>query len=233
MSWGIEYGVEWGDVENGVDFACALTDRRIFSWHPQTAPDRTFRELACALNECFGEFLEIVDELEDAFDLADAVGRQLDIIGALVGLPRSGYLDARYRTLLEIQIELLLAAGEDSERWSGTINSVLAITRKFIGPDVVDAIVLRNTLPKDFVLTVPGANTITEIETLVFFLTRAVWSEVLGHILYALDSDFWAWDSLTAGDPIPGVGVFGSLTAGAPIADVVIFGTHIEIGVED
>jgi hypothetical protein len=189
--------------------------------------------MVCALVECFGEFLEIVDELEDAFDLADAVGAQLDIIGAIVGLPRSGYPDARYRTFLEIQVELLIAADSDSGRWAGTGDSILAITRKFIGPDVVDPIVLRNTLPKDFVLTVPGNLVADEIDTLVFFLTKAVWSEVLGHVYFALDPVYWAYDSLTAGDPIPGAGVYGSLTAGAPIADVVIYGTHIGIGLED
>lgn len=227
--WSDLYGEEWGDPLTGPSFLEKLANERIFSWHPTTGSDRKFRDYVAALTEGFGEMLEVIHETENAFALADAVGAQLDIIGKWVGLGREGALDARYRTLLEIQIELLISAGPDADRWAGTGESVLTITRKFIGPTAA-AIVLTNLEPKDFKLSVPGSLVIGEMDKLARFLTHAVWSEVLGHMLAAMDTDYWAWDSATAGPAITGAGVWGSATAGAPIAGTLIWGTDILIG---
>lgn len=228
MSWGEEYGIEYGDAVSGQDFACTLAAARVFGWHPRTGD---FRKFMCGLVEVYGEILEVLDELSQSFDVETAVGAQLDIVGRKVGLARAGFSDARYRVLIQIQIELIIGADSASDRWSGTGESILTITRRFVGPDV-GAIGLQYTKPKDFILSVPGNPVASEIDTLVFFLTKAVWSEVLGHVLFALDPDGANFDSETAGAAIDEIFNWDSETAGAAIADTRVWGTDILIGVE-
>jgi len=229
MSYGDLYGQEYGSIESGVDFVCALAKNRIFDWHPVGGD---LDDLICGLVEIYGDALEVVEELQDSFDLEDAVGAQLDIVGGWMGLPRSGQLDERYRDLLKIQQELILSADSESERWVGTGESILTITRRFLGPEA-DPIGLRFTKPKDYILSVPGNLLVNEVETLSFFLTQATWSEVLGHVLFPLVATFFAWDSATAGPAITGEMTWDSATAGAPITGAGTWGTDILIGLEE
>lgn len=50
-----------------------------------------------------------------SFDLDTAVGAQLDRIGGIVQLARFGYEDDRYRTLLRVQIDILLSSTAGAE----------------------------------------------------------------------------------------------------------------------
>ena len=68
MSYGDLYGLEYGSIESGVDFVCALAKNRIFDWHPQ---EGDFQDLICGLVEIFGDVFEVVEELQDSFDPND------------------------------------------------------------------------------------------------------------------------------------------------------------------
>jgi hypothetical protein len=68
--------------------------------------------------------LEVLTETR----LANAVGAQLDVIGAIVGRDRSSDTDDRYRDLLAAQIAINLA--------SGTISELLIIVELIVGPTI-------------------------------------------------------------------------------------------------
>jgi hypothetical protein len=80
-------------------------------------------------------WLEQVQELEDVFYallvqrwLPNAVGRQLDILGVIVGQPRGGRADEVYR--------LWIAARALVNRSSGLTEQIYGIVKKLVGADV-------------------------------------------------------------------------------------------------
>lgn len=171
----------WGATA-GQDFACELVEERVLVQHPDATGERQFRDWLCAFVQQAGHYLDVADDVRDGFNLETAVGEQLDLIGSLVKLPRSGFDDARYRTLLEIQVNLLIAARNDQPDWVGTHNNILKICRTFIGDGVPDPVVLLNTPPYSYTLSVPGV-TIAELDLLITFICRATWAGVLGYVI--------------------------------------------------
>jgi hypothetical protein len=69
-------------------------------------------------------------DVSEAFDLESAVGAQLDRLGEILQRPRLTYDDDRYRTLLQIQVELVLSSGT-------SVPTILRIVELFTGHDPV------------------------------------------------------------------------------------------------
>lgn len=177
--WGLL--APWG-APAGQDFACELVEERVLVQHPDQVGERQFRDWLCAFAQQAGEYLDVADDTRDGFNLLTAIGEQLDLIGGVVGLPRSGFDDDRYRTLLQIQIQLLIGARNSNPNWVGTINNLLQICRTFIGTGVPDPVVLLNTPPYSYTLSVPGV-TIAELDLLITFICKATWAGVLGYVI--------------------------------------------------
>lgn len=193
--WGASWGFSfpWGGTDPGPKFACTLAQTRVLVQHPDAPGERKFRDWICAVAEPAGHYLDVCADVKEAFDLSTAVGDQLDLIGGMLNLPRSGFDDARYLTLLEIKSQLLIGALPEKPDWVGTTNNILAICRKFIG-SYPQPIVLLNLLPYSYVLSVPGV-TLAELDILVGFVCQATWAGVLGQIYIVLDVDsLWASD---------------------------------------
>lgn len=98
------WGFEWGEVVWG-DGAFVASDRLLmFTRSPRLA----------ALVDTYGDRTQaLLDEaalVGAAFDLDNATGVHLDRIGAILQLPRYGYGDTRYRTLLQVQAQLVLSS---------------------------------------------------------------------------------------------------------------------------
>jgi hypothetical protein len=203
--WG--FGFPWGMGPTGADWACDLARSRVLVQHPDdglnTASQMDFHDYVCVMAQQAGEFLDTANQVKTAFKLDTAVGVQLDVIGAIVGLPRSGYPDDTYRNWLGIQIDLLVSAAPGNPNWTGTHNNILRIVRRFIGDSVVDPVVLHNLPPYSYKLTVPGGLNLVETKTLTKFLCRATWAGVLGQIIYLMDNLTYCYvvqaDTLTAG----------------------------------
>jgi len=227
MKWGGSWGLAspWGNPHPGYDKYCALADDRVLVQMDDTTGNRKFRDLICVLVEQKGLFEDVALEVEGAFGLEGAQGEQLDIIGRVVDLPRFGFTDNRYRTFLEIQIYLILSARQNGANWTGTHNNILNICRKFIGPGVVDPIVLLNFSPYSFLLSVPGV-TLEELDLLITFICRALYAAVMGQVLVIVAPDS-LWDSDSVG-PIPEGGIWGS--ASIVVDPSSIWGFSIPIG---
>lgn len=99
-SWGFEWGsAYWGELE------LAASDRLLmFVRSPR------FSGLVDALNDRTISLTDAAAQVAAAFDLDTAVGVPLDRIGEILQLPRFGYSDDRYRTLLQIQAQLILSS---------------------------------------------------------------------------------------------------------------------------
>ena len=203
--WGL--GSLWG-VDSGTGPAefCQLADERVLVQMDDAGGNRKFRDLICDFAEGFGHFSDVAFDVRDGFDLSTAVGVQLDMIGAVIGLPRQGFPDDRYRVFLEIQTELVLSAAREDGNWTGTGNNILRICRKFIGP-AAGTINLINLPPYDFRLSIPGI-TIEELEILANFICVALYAGVLGRVIFIVGADS-LWDSVAVG-PIPDGGIWGS-----------------------
>jgi hypothetical protein len=203
--WGL--GSLWG-VDSGTGPAefCQLADERVLVQMDDAGGNRKFRDLICDFAEGFGHFSDVAFDVQDGFDLSTAVGVQLDMIGAVIGLPRQGFPDDRYRVFLEIQTELVLSAAREDGNWTGTGNNILRICRKFIGP-AAGTINLINLPPYDFRLSIPGI-TIEELEILANFICVALYAGVLGRVIFIVGADS-LWDSVAVG-PIPDGGIWGS-----------------------
>lgn len=201
--WG--FGFPWGLGPTGETWACELAKSRVLVQHPDdglnTATQMDLHDYVCVMSEQAGDFLEACNTVEKAFDVETAVGVQLDMIGAVVGLPRSGYEDATYRNWLGIQIDLLISALAGNPNAVGTINNILRICRRFIGPGPVP-ILLTSSWPYSYLLSVPGL-TIDEFKLLARFVCKATWAGVLGQIIFLLDDKTYCYlieaDTPTAG----------------------------------
>lgn len=202
----------WG-ATSGEDFACALVEDRILVQHPDN-PDalRKFRDWVCQYAKQVGHLIQTAQLVRTAFDLNTAVGDQLDQIGSLVNLTRSGFDDDRYRTLLQIQVELLIAARNDNPNWTGTVNNILTICRKFIGSGVAQPVVLQNTSAYAFVLSVPNV-TPSEITILARFICQAIYAGVLGQIIILpVTGDVWG----SVHGPVTNQGIWCSTHGAVP-----------------
>jgi len=189
--WGA--GSLWGIDQdpNGVLY-CRLADESVLIQMDDTPLNRFFRDLLCVFAEPLGEFVTIAEQVRDAFDVDTAQGEQLDFIGVIIGLPRYGFDDERYRVFLHIQIDLILSAQRDGANWTGTHNNILKICRTFIG--IGGTITLINGAPYSFVLTIPSITDPAEFNLLIGFLCKALYAGVLGQIIQTLGDDS-LWDS--------------------------------------
>lgn len=209
--WGTPWGTMffWGIEHVGADWACELAEQRVLHWHPEAG---NLRKWICAFAETVGEEYDTLLEILGGYDIEHAVGQQLDTLGSIVGLPRSGVGDTRYRTLLQVQILLLLAAARDDANWTGTVNNILAIAREFVG-ETGNAITIVNLPPRAFILSIPDVTDTTELEVLLSFVSKAVYAEVLGYVAIAQgDGAVWASDSVV----VPDGWVWGSASVAVP-----------------
>lgn len=207
--WGENWGLEnfWGIPKTNEDLFCGLAQERVLAQMDDTPGSRNFRDLMCIFGQEFGLFMDVAVDVMGGFNLDFAIGVQLDVIGALIGLPRQGFTDIRYRTFLKIQADLLLSPFREEANWTGTHNNILTICRTFIGSGVPDPIILTNFPPYNFLLTVPGL-VLSELDLLISFICRALYAGVLGQVIIVLADDS-LWDSDSVG-PIPDGGIWCS-----------------------
>ena len=226
------WGAPWGDcgpwgTGSCADEACEFADTRVLvQFKPKTEDHHRFRDLICIVAELFAEIRDVLGEILLAFDVSTAVGDQLDKIGAVVGLPRQGYPDARYRTLLEIQIDLLLSARRGEANWTGTGNNILSIARKFIGPTATP-VVLQNLPPYSYLLSNPVL-TPAEVEVLKVFICRATYAGVLGLVYFEIGAG-GLYGSVHG--PVLGEGIYGSVHGVVPGA--AEYGHVVAIGTDN
>lgn len=98
------WGFEWGDAFWGEEQLDVRSRLLKFVRSPNlTALVQTFADRT-------EDLLDATSDVAAAFDLDTAVGLQLDVIGEILQLPRYGYADSRYRTLLKIQAQLVLSS---------------------------------------------------------------------------------------------------------------------------
>lgn len=197
-----------------------LCERRLLS---QNDPDGALRVFASTLSNGPARIYDVALAMKDALDLESAVGHRLDLIGGIVGLPRNGFEDSRYRTFLSIQTKLLLARARADTAWTGTGANLLEIARTFIG-DTPNAIVLTNAPPYAYQLDIPDL-TLDEASLLVAFLNIATWAGVRGVITAVLaDESLWDSSALSITDggiwgssavTVTGAAVWGSVIATA------------------
>lgn len=191
-----------------------LADERTLSQFDDTEGNRVFRDFAAILAEGAGRFRDVAMAVRAAFDRESAVGAQLGMIGAVVGLPREGAEDERYRVLLDIQIELLLSAERDDGQWTGVSENIIRIARKFVGDLVpVGGVVLENVQPYDYQLTlVEGLATLDldAMKQLMRFLRAAAFAGVRGVAIAA--HDVWGADTVD----VPHAGMWGADTVTIP-----------------
>lgn len=112
--WGASY---WGETSN---FVKALVSRLLMFIRAGT----NARGIV-TIKAVRAEAIRIAAQLiKDSFDLDTAVGVQLDRLGGLLVRPRpSGYNDDQYRTLLYVQVELILSS-------TGQAETLLAIVER-------------------------------------------------------------------------------------------------------
>jgi hypothetical protein len=222
-TWGL--GFPWGAAANGADWAEDLAEQRVLVQHPDLPGQRNFRDWIRCFASGLGAFVDVLDDLETAFNLPYAVGVQLDMIGAVVGLPRSGVGDTRYRALLEIQILLLLSAADERADWIGTHNNLLRIVRVFIGPGSGTPIVLYSAPPYSYLLSVPDVASLLELRILAQFLSRATYAAVLGQVVWIVAANS-RWGSVHGAVADSGLwgSVHGAVAGSATWGGTVLIG---------
>lgn len=224
--WGTPWGLTfpWGlGTTPGPAAYCALAQDRVLAQMDDTPGSRNFRDFICDVVHALGVYCDVATDVLEAFDVATASGVQLDMIGSLVGLPRKGFGDIRYRTFLDIQIRLLLSASREDAQWTGTHENVLQIVRTFVGPG--PAVTLTNLPPYAFLLTVDGL-VLAEVQLLANFVCRAIYAGVFGLMIVVLAPDS-LWDSITVG-PIADGGIWCSTSVA--VAPCATWNTVVPIG---
>lgn len=177
--WGL--GFPWGAEQTGADYGCSLAQSGILA----QSQGGNFSTWMCAFGEEIGSNFDVVMDVLNGYSLEYAVGVQLDVLGAILGLPRSGFGDDRYRDFLYIQRDLQLGATSDGN-WTGTGDNVLGICRQFIGPASGDPIVVHASFPYSFVLTVPDVASLLEMRVLASFVAESLYIGVLGQIIFTV-----------------------------------------------
>lgn len=228
--WGL--GFPWG-LSSGpnVDLFCDIAEDRVLvqmddgSNGPGSV--RKFRELVCGMVEGLGSYVDVLEDIQAAFDIETAIGEQLDFLGRMVGLQRQGFDDDRFRTFIKIQTDLILSVNQEDGNWTGTHANILKICRTFIGTAVLDPIILKNLPPYSYKLTVPGVS-LDEMRILANFLCLATWAGVLGQATFTLGDDS-LWNSPQVA--ITNGGIWNS--AQVAIANGGVWGTTITIGTQN
>lgn len=223
----------WGNLWGGCNLwgvgkcqvaICEAGDRRVLVQMDDTVGNRKFRDMICDFLDGLGHIIDVTDTIAQSFDPDTAFGTQLDSIGSVVGLPRNGYTDERYRTFIQIQIKLLLAANREDGDFTGTVNNVLEICREFIGPGA-SPIVLNQTPPYGYTLSVPGVS-LDELEVLIKFICVATWAGVLGYVYISqgANSSYASVHGAVTDEGTYG-SVYGSLSGTAVYAGLVTIGS--------
>lgn len=213
--WGTPWGLgfPWGVPHPGAEYGCTLAQSGILA----QSQGGNFADWICAFAEEIGSNFDVISEIRDAYSIEYAVGAQLDTLGSILGLPRSGFGDDRYRTFLLIQRDLLLAAASEDGNWTGTGENIISICRRFIGPGSGDPIVALTAPPYAFLLTVPDVSTLLEMQILVSFLRKAIYLAVLGYIAFVpAANSLWASASVA----VPSSGIWASASVAVPGAAV-------------
>ncbi len=206
---------------------CELADERVLIQMDDETSNRKFRDLICDLVEGLEQYVDVLNAVKVAFDIDSAVGVQLDAIGGVVGLPRQGFNDDRYRVFLEIQIELLISANRDDAEWTGTIANLLTISRTFIGTGILAPVIYTASGPSSYFLTVPGI-VLAELLILINFICRATYAGVLGQVQVILADDS-LWNSESVG-PFLNEGNWNS--ASVAVAPPMIWNFSVPIGTQ-
>lgn len=172
-------GAPWG--LEGESEICKFVQARILSQMDSTTGNRNFRDFMCIVAQPFGDFGDVAGDVGDAFNIDTAVGVQLDIIGAVIDLPRSGVTDDEfYRRLLKMQATILM--GQTDGDWTGSINQILSMVRTFIGAGG-GPILYTPVSPYSFQLEIPVTLTGGEFSVLFRLICRAIYAGVLGFIV--------------------------------------------------
>ncbi len=128
MSYGSGSG--WGSGDpwgSGSEFTQRMVARLLM--FVQHGP--RFVALVNALATRTGDLRDAASTIVAAFDIDTAAGTQLDRLGAILQRPRFGMTDDRYRTLLHIQIDLILSSTASAE----TLLSVVERLTGFPAPE--------------------------------------------------------------------------------------------------
>jgi len=200
-TWGSPWAITstWGIASAGANAACELAEERVLVQMDDTVGNRKFRDFMCILAEPFGIYTEVMADLKAAFDIETAIGVQLDIIGSIIDLPRSGLADDRYRIFLRIQTEILL--GQVTGDWTGSVNNILTMVRTLIGTGVVTPINYILHPPYTFELIIPGVFPVSEIRLLFRLICRAIYAAVLGFVAFVpLGENLWQYTDLSVTD---------------------------------
>ena len=224
-SWGTPYGTcsLWG-VGVCQDDICDDADGRVLVQMDDTTGNRTFRDMQCDYASSVGHYIDVCQDVQAGFDVNTAIGAQLDIIGSIVGLPRQGYGDTDYRRFLKIQSDILLAQAREDANWTGTSNNLLTICRTFIGTGVATPVVLNNTPPYEYTLSVPGVS-IADMQVLAGFLCVATYAGVRGLVYFSqgADSSYGSVHGAATDEGIYG-SVHGVVAGAAVYGGVVVIG---------
>lgn len=186
--------------------------------------NRVFREFLDVLSQPLQAFENVSLEVLAVFDVDTAEGDQLDKIGSIVNLPRSGFTDDRYRTFIKIQIDIYTSIwterdGVSGINWTGTHNGILRIVRAFIGPTPGEDIILTTVPPYHFILDLPPSALplpLEEYYLLFGFIRQALYAAVLGTSIVLFDDSVWASDA----GAVPDAGVWASAAGAVPGSSV-------------
>lgn len=176
-----------------------MTTANDIDTHVQDGLNRLVYALSCApeFEKMLTIFLEKVQEMEDVikdvrpaplFDIDTAVGKQLDQLGNLLGLPREGWNDATYRVYLRTQALLILPDRRTQRR-------LLEVIRSLMDTDA-GTIFYQEFRPKSYLVQVAGIDLDTLI-TWLRFIERCRPATYIAYILWNPD-DAFGYDDSTA-----------------------------------
>lgn len=192
-----------------------LADVRVLVQMDDDTANRKFRDLMIDFADGAGRYRDVCFAIRSSLDFDSASGEQLDKVGAVVGLSREGFTDDRYRVFLDIQILLLISSSRDDANWTGTVQNIVTICRKFIGTTGLP-VRLTNNPPYSYEVDVPGL-VLSEASLLARFLTTATYAGVLGQlVILVADNGLWDSDSVA----VTSSGVWASDSVGVPGAAV-------------
>ncbi len=220
--WGSSWGGQfpWGGGPPGpfeLQDCQTAEDRALMQFRGLST--RNMLDLLCLIGGQFGRLRDDLTDIRDAFDLDNAVGDQLEIIGNNLGMPRNGLGDTDYRRFIRIQILLILQS-------TGSGPNIIAIIRTYLGT-TANPVRFINSPPYHFSIS---ASDMAEADwdLLVPFIRKALIGGVQG-VAVAGGAGSVVWGSQSAGAPISGTGVWGSQTSGAPIVGTALWGFQIII----
>jgi hypothetical protein len=163
-------------------------------------------------------WLEQVQELEDVFYdllilrwLPNATGRQLDILGRIVGQIRGGRTDSVYR--------LWIAARSLVNRSSGLTEQIYGIVRKLVGADI--DIFLSEEPPAGFTMRIEDAIDANDGAEIAKILRLAKAAGVRANLEWFSDANVFRFAPTSAEVPDAAYGFnrgrFASASAGGPV----------------